>query len=62
MEESVADFAGVLSVAYITSRSTDDGLNESVNGETFLFVITCECSSARLSVSLSPTSSAHVTT
>lgn len=36
--------AGVdtLNVAYFTGRSMDDSLAESVSGEVFLFVVTCE--------------------
>ncbi len=42
MEESAPDFAGVLSVFYLTSRSVEDALDESVSGEAFLYVATCE--------------------
>ena len=31
-----------LNVAYFTGRSMDDSLAESVSGEIFLFVVTCE--------------------
>lgn len=42
MEEKQDDFADVLNVFYLTSRSTDDALEESLSGELFLFVVTCE--------------------
>lgn len=41
MDEAADDF-DVLDVFYLTSRSTDDALNESVTGEMFLFITTCE--------------------
>ncbi|CAM9459542.1 unnamed protein product, partial [Scytosiphon promiscuus] len=40
MEERQDDFADVVDVFYITSRSTDDALAEAVAGELFLFVLT----------------------
>lgn len=43
MEEAAPDFAGTLNVFYITSRSTDDGIEASITGEIGLFVATCEC-------------------
>ncbi|CAM9459401.1 unnamed protein product [Scytosiphon promiscuus] len=42
MEEAQEDYANVLNVFYLTSRSTDDALEESVSGEIFLFITTCE--------------------
>ena len=33
---------GNLNVVYKTARSNDDAVAESVSGEVFLFVITCE--------------------
>lgn len=42
MEESQDDFADVFSVLYLTSRSIDDALAESVSGEIFLYIATCE--------------------
>ncbi|CBJ26534.1 conserved unknown protein [Ectocarpus siliculosus] len=41
MDEAANNF-DVFDVFYLTSRSTDDALNESVTGEMFLFIITCE--------------------
>lgn len=42
MEDRASDFSGTLNVFYITSRSIDDALGESIGGEIILFVITCE--------------------
>lgn len=42
MEDVQDDFPNVLNVFYLTSRSTDDALAESVSGEIFLFITTCE--------------------
>lgn len=42
MEKAALDFAGVLNVFYLTTRSIEDGLEESVGGEIALFVATCE--------------------
>ena len=42
MEEAAPDFAGTLNVFYITSRSIDDALAESIGGEIVLFIATCE--------------------
>lgn len=42
VEEAAPDFAGTLNVFYITSRSIDDALEESITGEIMLFVATCE--------------------
>ena len=33
---------GDLNIVYTTKRSNDDAVEESVSGEVFLFVITCE--------------------
>lgn len=41
MDEAADDF-DVFGMFYLTSRSTDDALNESVTGEMFLFITTCE--------------------
>lgn len=46
MEERQDDF-DALNVFYITSRSIDDALEESVSGEIFLFITTCELESGR---------------
>ena len=43
MEESAPDFADVLNVFYLTSRSIEDALEEAVFGEVFLFLATCKC-------------------
>ena len=42
VEEAATDFAGVLNVFYLTSRSIEDGLAESIIGEMRLFTATCE--------------------
>lgn len=42
MEEVAPDFAGTLNVFYLTSRSIDDALIESVAGEIMLYIATCE--------------------
>lgn len=42
MEDRQDDFTDVLNVFYLTSRSTDDALQESLSGEIFLFLTTCE--------------------
>lgn len=42
LEASTDDFADVFEVYYLTSRSFDDALEESVSGEIFLYVATCE--------------------
>lgn len=47
MDERQHDFADVMNVLYLTSRSTDDALAESVSGEMFLFITTCESSNKR---------------
>ncbi|CAM9503125.1 unnamed protein product, partial [Ectocarpus sp. 13 AM-2016] len=40
LEASTDDFADVFEVFYVTSRSFDDALEESVSGEIFLYVAT----------------------
>lgn len=42
MEEAATDFTGVLNVFYLTSRSIQDGLAESIVGEMPLFTATCK--------------------
>ena len=42
MEDLNGDFADVVSVLYLTSRSLDDAFDESISGEIFLFAATCE--------------------
>ena len=39
--EAEQDNYGDLNIEYMTGRSLDDGLEESVSGEIFLFVATC---------------------
>ncbi|CAN0269125.1 unnamed protein product, partial [Ascophyllum nodosum] len=46
MSEQEEEFASIFGIKYITGRSIDDALEESVSGETFLFVTTCGCSLA----------------
>lgn len=41
MRKKAAEIESV-NVAYFTGRSMDDSLAESVSGEVFLFVVTCE--------------------
>ena len=40
--EDEADNVDVFNLKYITGRSIDDALEESISGEIFLFVVTCE--------------------
>lgn len=40
--EAEADTYSVFNVLYLTGRSIDDALEESVSGELFLFITTCE--------------------
>ena len=42
MEEAAISFHDIFNVKYLTGRSLSDALNESLSGELFLFVITCE--------------------
>ncbi|CAN0008284.1 unnamed protein product [Ectocarpus sp. 12 AP-2014] len=51
MDEAANDF-DVFDVFYLTSRSTDDALNESVTGEMFLFITTYVLMMAVVSVAL----------
>lgn len=55
MEEEAPRFADVLNVFYLTSRSIDDALAESITGEIVLFIATCESPFVRC-----PLSSARV--
>lgn len=47
MEETAPDFAGTMNVLYLTTRSIEDALAESVTGEIGLFIGTCESPHAR---------------
>lgn len=40
--EAEVDNIDVFNVKYMTGRSIDDALEESISGETFLFIVTCE--------------------
>lgn len=42
MARETANFEDVFNIKYLTGRSISDALNESLSGELFLFVITCE--------------------
>ena len=41
MSEREEEFASIFGIKYITGRSIQEALEESVSGETFLFVTTC---------------------
>ena len=41
MKEQAEEYNSIFGIAYITGRSIDDALNESISGEIFLFVATC---------------------
>lgn len=47
MAAAAISYDGVFNVKYMTGRSLNDALNESLSGELFLFVITCEWSDHR---------------
>lgn len=40
--EAEVDNIDVFNVKYMTGRSIDDALEESISGEVFLFIVTCE--------------------
>ncbi|CAM9472819.1 unnamed protein product [Ascophyllum nodosum] len=41
MKEQAEEYNSIFGIEYITGRSIDDALNESISGEIFLFVATC---------------------
>lgn len=43
MSEVADSFSSTFNVVYRTGRSIDDALEESISGELYLFVTTCEC-------------------
>lgn len=45
--EAEAENMDVFNIHYLTSRSIDDALEESVSGEIFLFITTCELKGQR---------------
>ena len=40
--DAEVDGIDIFRVEYITGRSIDDALDESLSGEIFLFIVTCE--------------------
>lgn len=41
MDDEVDNYKDTFTLVYLTGRSIDDALEESVTGEVFLFIITC---------------------
>lgn len=57
MKDQNEEYESTIGIEYITSRSIEDALTESVSGEAFLFVITCAylfCSWLLVTVALIP--------
>lgn len=48
--DEVSDDFDVFGVYYVTSRSTDDALSESVSGEIYLFMIACKRTAESLQI------------
>lgn len=42
MEDKAESYSSIFTVLYLTGRSIDDALAESVSGEIYLFIATCE--------------------